>query len=62
MLRKLMREIDKLEQSKAKKTEQIKMLQDEVARIDEELKPYYNIKKQYEKLETSANDLMSTNK
>ena len=49
MLKKLLREIDRLEQSKTKKVEQIKMLQDEVNKIDEELKPYYTLKKQYEK-------------
>ena len=53
VLKKLLREIDRLEQSKAKKVEQIKMLQDEVNKIDEELKPYYTLKKQYEKLESA---------
>ena len=36
MLKKLLREIDRLEQSKAKKVEQIKVLQDEVNKIDEQ--------------------------
>lgn len=58
MLRKVLREIDKLEQSKSKKEEQVKVLQTEINEIDEKLKPYYNIKKQYEKLEATANDLM----
>ena len=59
MLRKLIKEIEKLEQQKNKKEEQIKILQDEVAKIDEELKPYYNIKKQYEKLENTAESLLT---
>ncbi len=59
MLRKLIKEIEKLEQQKNKKEEQIKILQDEVAKIDEELKPYYNIKKQYEKLENTAESLLA---
>lgn len=59
MLKKLIREIEKLEQQKIKKEEQIKILQDEVAKIDEDLKPYYNIKKQYEKLENTAENLLS---
>ena len=61
MLKKLLREIDRLEQSKAKKVEQIKVLQDEVNKIDEELKPYYTLKKQYEKLESTANQLFESN-
>lgn len=61
VLKKLLREIDRLEQSKAKKVEQIKMLQDEVNKIDEELKPYYTLKKQYEKLESTANQLFENN-
>lgn len=61
MLKKLLREIDRLEQSKTKKVEQIKMLQDEVNKIDEELKPYYALKKQYEKLESTANQLFENN-
>ena len=60
-LKKLLREIDRLEQSKTKKVEQIKMLQDEVNKIDEELKPYYTLKKQYEKLESTANQLFENN-
>ena len=60
MLKKLLREIDRLEQSKTKKVEQIKMLQDEVNKIDEELKPYA-LKKQYEKLESTANQLFENN-
>lgn len=59
MLRKVLREIEKLEQAKTKKEEQIKILQDEVTKIDEELKPYYTIKKQYEKLEANAKELIS---
>ncbi len=61
VLKKLLREIDRLEQSKTKKVEQIKMLQDEVNKIDEELKPYYTLKKQYEKLESTANQLFENN-
>lgn len=61
MLKKLLREIDRLEQSKTKKVEQIKMLQDEVNKIDEELKPYYTLKKQYEKLESTAKQLFENN-
>lgn len=61
VLKKLLREIDRLEQSKAKKVEQIKVLQDEVNKIDEELKPYYTLKKQYEKLESTANQLFENN-
>ena len=61
VLKKLLREIDRLEQSKTKKGEQIKMLQDEVNKIDEELKPYYTLKKQYEKLESTANQLFENN-
>lgn len=61
MLKKLLREIDRLEQSKTKKVEQIKMLQDEVNKIDEELKPYYTLKKQYDKLESTANQLFENN-
>lgn len=61
MLKKLLRGIDRLEQSKTKKVEQIKMLQDEVNKIDEELKPYYTLKKQYEKLESTANQLFENN-
>ena len=61
MLKKLLREIDRLEQSKAKKVEQIKVLQDEVNKIDEELKPYYTLKKQYENLESTANQLFENN-
>lgn len=59
MLKKVLREIEKLEQAKCKKEEQIKVLQDEVTKIDEDLKPYYTIKKQYEKLEASAKELIS---
>ena len=46
MLKKLLREIDRLEQSKAKKVEQIKVLQDEVNKIDEEehIKMWVNAK------------------
>ena len=61
VLKKLLREIDRLEQSKTKKVEQIKMLQDEVNKIDEELKPYYALKKQYDKLESTANQLFENN-
>ena len=61
VLKKLLREIDRLEQSKTKKVEQIKMLQDEVHKIDEELKPYYTLKKQYDKLESTANQLFENN-
>lgn len=61
MLKKLLREIDRLEQSKTKKVEQIKMLQDEVNKIDEELKPYYTLKKQHDKLESTANQLFENN-
>jgi cell division protein FtsB len=61
VLKKLLREIDRLEQSKTKKVEQIKMLQDEVNKIDEELKPYYTLKKQYDKLESTANQLFENN-
>lgn len=61
VLKKLLREIDRLEQSKTKKVEQIKMLQDEVNKIDDELKPYYTLKKQYEKLESTANQLFENN-
>lgn len=61
VLKKLLREIDRLEQSKTKKVEQIKVLQDEVNKIDEELKPYYTLKKQYEKLESTANQLFENN-
>lgn len=59
MLRKVLREIEKLEQTKSKKEEQIKALQNEVNKIEEELKPYYTIKKQYEKLEENAKELIS---
>lgn len=61
VLKKLLREIDRLEQSKTKKVEQIKMLQDEVNKIDEELKPYYTLKRQYDKLESTANQLFENN-
>ena len=61
VLKKSLREIDRLEQSKTKKVEQIKMLQDEVNKIDEELKPYYTLKKQYDKLESTANQLFENN-
>ena len=37
------------------------MLQDEVNKIDEELKPYYTLKKQYDKLESTANQLFENN-
>ncbi|WP_304818935.1 hypothetical protein [uncultured Clostridium sp.] len=59
MLKKLLREIDRLEQSKAKQTTILEAAQAEINRIDEELKKYNSIKKQYEKLEASANELMS---
>lgn len=58
MLKKLLREIDRLEQSKAKQTAILEATQAEINRIDEELKKYNSIKKQYEKLEASANELM----
>lgn len=58
MLKKLLREMEKLEQQKFKKEAAIKDLQADIAEIDEELKKYIAIKKQYEKLETSINELM----
>ena len=56
MIKKVLREITKMEEEKAKKERQISDLQNEVAEIDENLKKYYNIKKQYEKVEASANE------
>ena len=50
-----------MEEEKAKKERQISDLQNEVAEIDENLKKYYNIKKQYEKVEASANELFNKN-
>ena len=55
------KEITKMEEEKAKKERQISDLQNEVAEIDENLKKYYNIKKQYEKVEASANELFNKN-
>lgn len=61
MIKKVLREITKMEEEKAKKGRQISDLQNEVAEIDENLKKYYNIKKQYEKVEASANELFNKN-
>ncbi len=61
MIKKVLREITKMEEEKAKKERQISDLQSEVAEIDENLKKYYNIKKQYEKVEASANELFNKN-
>ena len=61
MIKKVLREITKMEEEKAKKERQISDLQNEVAEIDENLKKYYNIKKQYEKVEASANELINKN-
>ncbi|MFR5683069.1 MAG: hypothetical protein ACLVAK_08335 [Clostridia bacterium] len=61
MIKKVLREITKMEEEKAKKERQISDLQNEVAEIDENLKKYYNIKKQYEKVEASANELFNKN-
>lgn len=59
MLKKLLREIDRLEQAKAKQENLIENAQAEISKIDEELKKYNAIKKQYEKLEASANELLN---
>ncbi len=59
MLKKLLREIDRLEQAKVKQVTILEAAQAEINRIDEELKKYNAIKKQYEKLEASANELMN---
>lgn len=59
MLKKLLREIDRLEQAKVKQVTILEVAQAEINRIDEELKKYNAIKKQYEKLEASANELMN---
>lgn len=59
MLKKLLREIDRLEQAKAKQETLIENAQAEISKIDEELKKYNAIKKQYEKLEASANELLN---
>lgn len=61
MIKKVLREITKMEEEKAKKERQISDLQNEVAEIDENLKKYYNIKKQYEKVEANANELFNKN-
>lgn len=61
MIKKVLREITKMEEEKAKKERQISDLQNEVAEIDENLKKYYNIKKQYEKVEACANELFNKN-
>ena len=61
MIKKVLREITKMEEEKATKERQISDLQNEVAEIDENLKKYYNIKKQYEKVEASANELFNKN-
>ena len=59
MLKKLLREIDRLEQAKVKQVTILEAAQAEINRIYEELKKYNAIKKQYEKLEASANELMN---
>lgn len=59
MLKKLLREIERLEQAKSKQETIIATAQAEVAKIDEDLKKYNSIKKQYEKLEASANELLN---
>lgn len=59
MLKKLLREIERLEQAKAKQETIIASAQVEVAKIDEDLKKYNSIKKQYEKLEASCNELLN---
>lgn len=58
MLKKITGKIEALERQKNKKEEQLKVLQADITKIDEDLKPLYNLKKQYEKLEASANELL----
>lgn len=59
MIKKIIKEIERLEQLKLKKQSNIEVLQSEVNKIDEELKKYKNLKKQYDKLEESANHLVN---
>lgn len=59
MLKKILREIDRLEQQKDKQEKILEATQAEISRIDEELKKYNSIKKQYEKLEATANELIN---
>lgn len=59
MLKKILREIDRLEQQKDKQEKILEAAQAEISRIDEELKKYNSIKKQYEKLEATANELIN---
>lgn len=57
MIRKVVREIEKLEQQKQKKEETRNQLNAEISEIDSRLKRLIDIKKQYEKLDTNAADI-----
>lgn len=60
MIRKINKDIQKLEQLKEKKTLQKDEIEKELADISAKLKSLYNFKTQYEKIEASVEDFFNS--
>lgn len=61
MIRKINKDIQKLEQLKEKKTLQKDEVEKDLADISAKLKSLYNFKTQYEKIEASVEDFFNSN-
>ena len=61
MIKKIEKEIQKLEQQKALKSEKINQLDVEISSLNSQLKELDNLRKQYEKLEQSTDKVLNKN-
>lgn len=60
MIKKIIKDIQKLENLKDKKTNQKEELEKEIADISAKLKTLYGFKAQYEKMESSVEDFFNS--
>lgn len=59
MLKKIQKEIVKLEQQKSVKTEKKMQLEEEITALESSLKELYSLKNKYEKLEENAQSYLN---